>query len=630
MVMNTVRRIVRVAALAGLALLLAAAPLRADPESDLTALDALAQAVIPPRDRLDLARRLLGAADIPPRPASAAPRAHGERQTFWVTNLYENRPFQVTAALRAVGEHIYLWVEDGVKLPPETLAELIEAFDTRIYHQARALWGSEDVPGIDGDPRVYALFAFGMGPSVAAYFASEHTNPTAAVPTSNQHEMLFFNLDALGTFFRADDVAGVMAHEFQHMIREAQDSNEDSWLDEGFSMFTELHLGYPYNSVGFAHSFLAAPNTQLNTWPENDTTLPHYGASLLFVTYFYERFGLDALRQLSAHPANGLASVDAVLAELGGPDADTLFADWALANALQDASLADGRYGYSLLTLSSAPSAQIVPAYPFEQAVSGANQYATTYFLLTGLDGFSALEIALADLPPAAPLFPAKAASGARVWYSNRADDSSTRLTRAFDLTGVDSAALEYSVWYHIENLWDYGYVMVSADGGATWTPLATAYTTDANPHNNAYGPGYTGSSGGWLLERVPLDDYTGQEILVRFEMITDDAVNQAGMVIDDVRIAEIGYASDFEDDAGGWQAEGWVWVENALPQRAWVQVAQRAGGELAVTRWLAPDDGTGWTLPLLAGADQALLAVSPFAPVTTVPTSYTLRVTGR
>lgn len=629
MPINAVYRLVRVTALAGLALLLTGAPLRADPGEDLTTLDALAQAIIPPRDRLDLARRLLGVRDIPAPPASAAPRAHGERQTFWATNLYENRPFQVTAVLRAVGEHIYLWVEDGVKLPPETLGALIEAFDQRIYHQARALWGSEDVPGVDGDPRVYALFAFGMGPSLAAYFASEHTNPTAAVSTSNQHEMLFFNLDALGTFFRADDVAGVMAHEFQHMIREAQDRNEDTWLDEGFSMFTELYLGHLHNSLNAAYSFLVAPNTQLNTWPEYSTTLPHYGAALLFVAYFYERFGLDALRQLSAHPANGLASLDAVLAALGETDADTLFADWVLANALQDTRLADGRYGYQRLDSLIQPPAQKVQVYPFEQAVSDANQYATTYFSLTNLDGFSALEIALDDLPSAVPLFPAQAASGMRVWYSNRADDSSTRLTRAFDLTSVDSAVLEYSVWYHIEHLWDYGYVMVSADGGATWTPLATGHTTDANPHNNAYGPGYTGSSGGWLTERVSLDDYVGQQILIRFELITDDAINQPGMAIDDVRLAALGYASDFEDDAGGWEAEGWVWVKNELPQRAWVQAVQRAGSELAVTRWRVPDDGARWTLPLLAGADQVLLAVSPFAPVTTVPTGYTLRIAG-
>jgi hypothetical protein len=487
------------------------------------------------------------------------------------------------------------------------------------------------MPGVDGDPRVYGLFAFGMGPSVAAYFASEHTNPVEAVATSNQHEMFFFNLDALGTAFRVEDVASVLAHEFQHMIREAQNPNEDSWLDEGFSTFTELYLGYPYGSTGFAYSYLAAPNTQLNTWAEQGSTLPHYGAALLFVTYFYERFGVEALRQLSAHPANGLTSLDAVLAALDEPGVDAFFADWVLANVVQDATLADGRYGYRLLPgLAGAANAQTVGVYPFAKEVSSASQYAATYYILTNLNGASALEIELDGLLSSVPLFPAEAASGSRVWYSNRADDSNTTLTRAFDLTGVDSATLEYNVWYHIENLWDYGYVMVSADDGATWTPLATPYTTEDNPHNNAYGPGYTGRSEGWLTERVPLDDYAGQEILVRFGMITDDAVNQPGMVIDDVSIAEIGYTSDFETDNGGWESAGWVWVENALPQRAWVQAAQQTGGDIAVSRWLVPDDGQRWMLPLEPGADRVLLAVSPFAPVTTVPTSYTLRVTAR
>ena len=625
MLTSKARFFIRTAILAWLALLLAA-PLSAEPDG--STLDALTEAVIPPRDRLDLARRLRGVADIPAPPQRATPRTHGERQTFWATNLYENRPFQVTAVLRAVGEHIYLWVEDGVKLAPEALGALAETFDARIYPQARALWGSEDLPGVDGDPRVYGLFAYGMGPSVAAYFASEHTNPAAAVANSNEHEMLFFNLDALGTTFNAEDIAGIVAHEFQHMIREQQDSNEDSWLDEGFSTFTELYLGYPYSSLSFAYIFLAAPNTQLNTWAETDSTLPHYGAALLFVTYLYERGGVEALRQLSTDAANGLPSVDAVLAGLGGPDVDTFFADWVLANAVQDARLADGRYGYqSLPGLAGALSAQTAAAYPFERIADSANQYGTSYVNLTNLDGVPALDIALDGLPPTARLFPADAASGARVWYSNRADDSDSTLTRAFDLTGVDSATLEYNVWHHIENLWDYGYVMVSVDGGASWEPLATAHTTADNPHGNAYGPGYTGSSGGWLAERVPLDAYAGQQILLRFEMITDDAVNQPGMVIDDVRIPEIGYSSDFEADGGGWEAAGWVWVDNALPQRAWVQAVQQIGDEISVSRWLVPDDGQGWTLPLADGVEQVLLAVSPFAPLTTVPTAYTLRV---
>ncbi len=36
-----------------------------------------------------------------------------------------------------------------------------------------------------------------------------------------------------------------------------------------------------------------------------------------------------------------------------------------------------------------------------------------------------------------------------------------------------------------------------------------------------------------WIEESLSLDAYAGENILVRFEMITDDAVNQAGMAIE-------------------------------------------------------------------------------------------------
>ena len=46
--------------------------------------------------------------------------------------------------------------------------------------------------------------------------------------------------------------------------------------------------------------------------------------------------------------------------------------------------------------------------------------------------------------------------------YSNRSDVSDTTMTRAFDLTNVSGASLDFRLWYHIEDLWDYGYIMVS------------------------------------------------------------------------------------------------------------------------------------------------------------------------
>jgi hypothetical protein len=167
---------------------------------------------------------------------------------------------------------------------------------------------------------------------------------------------------------------------------------------------------------------------------------------------------------------------------------------------------------------------------------------------------------------------------------------------------------------------------MVSTDDGATWDILETPHTTRENPHNNAYGPGYTGQSGGWLAESLSLDAYAGQEILLRFEMITDDAIVQPGMAVDDVRIPEIGYSSDFESGDGGWQPEGWIMIDNVLPQQTWVQAIQFGSDGVTITRWLAYGEGE-WTLDLVPGVREVTLAVSPFAPVTTVDARYTLAV---
>jgi immune inhibitor A len=605
--------------------LLAVSPAAAEPPGDFPTVTALEQAVVPVRDRLDLARRLLGVTDIPAPPAEPPQWAIGDRKVFFATNSAHNYNYEVEASLRIAGEHIYLWVQHDVAMDEAALQRLADIFDQEIYHPARALWGSENTPGIDGDPRIYGLFAYGMGPGVAAYFTSANSYPRVAVPNSNEHEMFYFNLDTLGTLASADTLAGLIAHEFQHMIREAQNMNEATWLDEGFSTFTEIYLGYPYGTLGQALTFLSSPGIQLNTWSEDGPRLPHYGAAMLFVTYFYERYGESALQMLSADPATGMDSVNNVLRALGEPDANAFFADWVLANYLHDRTLEDGRYAYTLIPgLSSALAVDIVTDYPYQRQ-SSVNQYATDYLILTNLDNPQALALEL-TMPETVRLVPVDAYSGQWMWYSNRRDESSTRLTRAFDLTGVETATLHYRVWYHIENLWDYGYVMVSTDDGHTWTVLETAHTTTENPHDNAYGPGYTGQSDGWLEEVIALDDFVGGQILLRFEMITDEAVVQPGMVIDDVGIPEIGYFSDFERDGGGWQAEGWLRTDNRLPQQAWVQAVQQRGDDAEISRWLVTGDTT-WILPLIPAVEQVVLALSPFAPVTTVPMPYRLAI---
>lgn len=582
--------------------------------------------VIPPLDRVEIAQRLLAVDKIPAPPSAAPTRQVGDQESFWVTDSTGNRAFQVEATLRSVGEHIYIWVENGTPINQEALQSLTDAFDEAIYQPVRDLWGSEALPGIDGDPRVYALFAHGMGASVAGYFMSEHTYPVEAVPNSNEHEMFFFNLDVIGNHIDDPEIETTLAHEFQHMIRANLQINEDTWINEGFSQFTEFYLGYG-SPFGAILSYLSTPETQLNSWNEDGSRIANYGMSVLFITYFYERFGLEGIRLLSADSSSrGMDAVDSTLRNLGEPGVDEFFADFVLANWVNDPTLEDGHYGHSWLNVGQPSPLPLATVTQYPYRIEGAaNQYSGNYFVFTNLDGIDTLNIRL-DAPSTVSLVPTDTASGQHVWYSNRADYSDTTLTRSFDLSAVNSATLNYQTWYHTEEFWDYAYVMVSPDQGETWDILSTPNMTQENPHHKAYGTGYSGKSQGWLDQSISLDQYAGEQILVRFEVITDDAITQPGMLIDDVSIPEIDYASDFESGGDGWQADGWLWMDNILPQQTWVQAVERSGNQVDITRWRANGQGE-WSLPLIEDVDQVALVISPFAPVTTVAMPYTLTV---
>jgi hypothetical protein len=187
---------------------------QAESEAQYPTVAALENAVIPRRDRIQLAQRILGVRELAAPPLSAPERQIGEQETFWVSDLTADQTFQVSATLRVAGEHIYLWVEDGIPVTDADLRALADAFDSRIYESVRDVWGNEDAPGSDGDPRIYGLFARGIGLSTLAYFTTQHVYPAEVVPPSNQHAMFVFNADALdGSLL---DLASTTAHEFQH------------------------------------------------------------------------------------------------------------------------------------------------------------------------------------------------------------------------------------------------------------------------------------------------------------------------------------------------------------------------------------------------------------------------------
>jgi hypothetical protein len=544
----------------------------------------------------------------------------GDSDTFWVTDSSQTPPrvFQARATLRYIGAHSYWWVADGYNVLEADLQHSVEQFEDHTYPTNRAFFGSEWSPGVDGDIRVHIFM--GDLPGVAGFFYAANEYSRLAEPYSNEREMFFMNLQSVppgSTYFDS-----VLAHEFQHMIHFAQDRNEDAWVNEGMSELAAFINGYGPSS--FSNIFSGAPDTQLTSWASPPSAaVVNYGGSFRFMAYFLQRYGEKMTQAVVANPNNGIAGFNAVLAEHGQREQfNEVFADFVVANYLNEPTIDDGRWGYKDFSPEPVVVAEHYSVYPAEGQTT-VYQYGTDYIELSGagnvtIDFTGATEVKVVNND---------AYSGQYQWYSLRGDDSNTRLTRAFDLRNVSSATLNYSTWYDIETDWDYGYVEISTDGGETWTILQAPHSVTTNPSGNAYGPGYTGLAGegpAWLEESLDISAYAGQEVLIRFEYVTDDAVNRPGWTLDDISIPEIDFYDDVESGVNGWQAEGFVRMNNILPQRFLAQVLEI--GETVNLRQIPLDgenhgvltvEGLGTTL------DRAVLMISGLTPVTTQPASY-------
>jgi hypothetical protein len=560
--------------------------------------------------------------------AAPEPATVGATRSFWVGDLEAGRMRSVNATLRVQTEHLDMWVQDDALVEAEALERSARAFEERIYPAVREYFAPDWRPGrIDGNPRLAVLNTHISG--VAGYFAAANLYPREVNPYSNEREMFVMNLSALSPGTPPYD--SVLAHELQHMIHWHLNPNQDAWVNEGASQLAEDVSGYGWPVAAVAH-FTGDTDLQLNTWSDDRYQVAaHYGASYLIMRYYLDRYGHAAVRALVHEQASGINAFDRVLRREAGVSFHDLFADWLIANVLDDPDLDDGRYGYESINVAARVRQQI-DTYP-QIITDEVRQYGAHYIELRP-DGMGPLRVSFTGAPMVR-VVPVDAASGHWLWWSNRGDAGHSYLEREFDLTGVRRATLSYRVWHDIEAGWDFAYVRASVDGGETWTLLHSAHMTTENPTGNALGPGYTGLSGDgetpvWIRDEVDLSDLAGQVVRVRFDYVTDDAIHGAGLCLDDFALQAVEFADDVETDKEGWIAEGFIRHDNRLPQEYIVRAIEVSEGEFGVeTRIhdLAVDaDGRGeWRFEGFDEVRRVILVISAVAPATTEPAPYTL-----
>jgi immune inhibitor A len=529
----------------------------------------LEQTIVPDNNLAELACRFRSVCGISPTlPPPPGPLSIGAQKTFWALNSDTNSNFQVQATLRYITPHSYFWVADSLYYDLSEIKNLMDAFENKIYPTDREFFGSEWTPGVDGDPHIYILYTGGLGGSVAGAYSSVDEYPPQVFQYSNAHEMFYISSsEPLSSSY----TYGSLAHEFQHMIHWYQDRNETSFLNEGFSELATF-LNH-YDNGYFDRIYLSNPDLNLTDWlGTSGDNSAHYGASFLFVTYFLDRFGEGTTKALIHNQQNGLDSIDGTLAQGDlkdlstgkGITADDFFLDWAITNFIEDGTVGDGRYIYHNYPADpKANPTDTLSNCPLDKATRTVNQYGVDYIRINCPGDFS-LHFEGAT---STRLLPVDFHSGTHAFWSNKGDESDMSLTHSFDLTGVSGPiSMDYWTWYDIEKDYDYVYVEASTDA-QHWTILTTPSGTASNPNGASYGWGYTGQTDGWVRESVDLSKYAGQTVSVRFEYLTDQAVNGEGFLVDDITVPAINYSTDFETDDGSWLPDGFARIENTVPQ---------------------------------------------------------------
>lgn len=476
------------------------------------------------RDPLALAAAYLGYEGEYPVPDLPPVYSVGDSETFWVAKRANPTPTRTMATLAALTRSIAIWVEDGIAYDEEDLREfalqLGQAFASlrlrdnygiplQISGQGALINPIDQMPlpDVDGDARIYILFTGDLGEPRDFVFNPHDSLPADLAPNgySNQREILYVNTTPYSDLPLTDGIFfNGLLRVYVDLILTYNNPRGAPWLQEALGAATLRRLQGTGLTTGEVAAYFETPDTPLTRIPSLTNARAVSGGQELLWNYLAQRFGAETLRRLYLRGGEGVSALEAVIAASGLTDPATgapvtfrdLFADFVLTNII-NLPIGDGRFVHSRLELPSNLRASMIEIDQSEAEMIGqsVSQFGAVYYAYPSSgSGVVRLSFEGAETTARLPM-PFDRAPEDRFYWSGGAANVDRTLTRTIDLTDVEAATLTFEAWYDLAEAWNYGYVSVSTDGGASWTTLAPDGLETENRRGLAYGAGFTGIS---------------------------------------------------------------------------------------------------------------------------------------
>ena len=122
--------------------------------------------------------------------------------------------------------------------------------------------------------------------------------------------------------------------------------------------------------------------------------------------------------------------------------------------------------------------------------------------------------------------------------YANNINKSITTLS-TINLTDALAAELSFYSKWDIETNYDYAQVSVSANNGP-FVPLCGTYTKTGDVNQDFGNPVYDGLKSTWVKESIDLGAFIGQNIKLKFSLVSDFYQTGDGIYLDDIMINKV------------------------------------------------------------------------------------------
>jgi len=508
------------------------------------------------------------------------------------TKLFLNRDLDFKEfTLRSVGENVEIWVANDLSFPDDRPAHVVtqeqvdklrDEFDSNIYPKATEFFGTPDqldgshspLPGMVGLPEGYYGGSDKVIMLVDNIIDEGYTNPDYPFfvagffwqTLENYIDRNIITIDTNSWETRLESTFfGTTIHELQHLIHADNDGDEETWINEGMSTFSEYLGGYGLDSSSI-NFYLDHPENSLTLWDDHvgaetgPETIADYGQVQLFTTYLNDKYGQEFIRDLALNKANSIESIEQTFEQHNIDMTFTeVYQNFITALAIDSNRVGGGVYNIDSVDLRSLPvdaegtkrgktvdyekavtfEKEGVPAWggdfkelDFKEKIRGIN--------FDGVDFLGTQWKTVAD--------PENEEN--QVLWGNEGDEADNHLIFEADLSSVDTATLNFDHYLDIEEQWDFGVVQVSTDNGQTWTSLENENTRsdvvdEGYPKIKENVPGFTGNVKEWQNETFDLSQYAGQKVLISFRYLTDWGYNDTGWFIDNIEIPEIGFSND-------------------------------------------------------------------------------------